>query len=212
MQRIRVLAIVSSLFVSFAFATAQSSDWHLSNEGARAFFLRSPFAHGYMHGYESGFHHGDLDLQMGRAFQEIKKQTSFKKMEGYHGEFGDRRSFEEGYRKGYTVGYTDSYSGRSFRAIQLVQQAKSDNLSDGSAVPDSQFNSAFVSGYAIGQKTGLQDGRAAAAVAALNSIDCGSGAPAAGDDCSAYRGGYRLGYSDGYVNQHRELGEIFASK
>lgn len=213
MVRIRGLILVFCLCFSFAFIHAQSQDWHLSSDGASTFFLRCPFAHGYMHGYEEGFHRGDLDLQMGRSFQALKKQDGFKKIVGYRKEFGDRNSFDEGYRKGYAVGYTDSYAGRNFRAIQLVEQARADLFLDKAPQRDVQFDEAFVAGYATGQKTGLQDGRAAAGLATLDSIGC-SIVPRSpeqkSDICAAYRGGYRVGYSDGYANQDK--GGLFARK
>lgn len=212
---IRVLTFLGSVIFCFAVAHAQSGDWHLSTNGAKVFFIRSAFAHGYMHGYEEGFHNGDLDLQMARPFHPVKDQTRFKKICGYRGEFGDRKTFDEGYRKGYAVGYTDSYAGRNFRAMQLVSEAKLQEPPGTPATPDPQFDRAFIAGYESGQKVGLEDGRAATAVAALDSIDCGSIAGADGknksDDCSAYRRGYRLGYSDGYTNQH-ESGAVFARK
>ena len=212
---IRVLAFLAAVFVCASFAMAQTDDWHLSQGGAKVFFTRSTFAHGYMHGYEEGFHRGDLDLQMARPFAPVKMQPKYKKICGYHYEFGDRSSFEDGYRKGYTVGYNDAFSGRDFRAIQLLEQARSAKSLDKAALPDPGFDRAFVAGYEKGQKAGLQDGRSAAAVGALDSIDCGS-VPSkmkkpANDDCEAYQGGYRLGYSDGYTNQH-ENGQVFARK
>ncbi|MGZ4788039.1 MAG: hypothetical protein ACXVZX_05935 [Terriglobales bacterium] len=208
------LVLACLLFMSFV-AFAQAQDWHLSNDGARALFARSAFAHGYMHGYEEGFHVGDLDLQMGRTFHEIKGQEKFKKPCGYHSEFGQKGSFESGYRKGYSVGYIDAYTGRSFRAMQLVRQAKSQHWPDLEAIPDGHFDRAFVSGYEAGRKFGLQDGRTEAKPASLDSVACGPGAThsnaVAPQYCAAYENGYHLGYSDGYDNQ-REAAQVFARK
>ena len=212
---IRVLALLSAVFLPCVLANAQSDDWHLSQDGARIFFTRSSFAHGYMHGYEEGFHRGDMDLQMARPFQQVKDQTKYKKICGYQYAFGDRNTFEDGYRKGYTVGYTDAFSGRNFRAVHLLQEAKSAESPDQAALPDRPFDRAFIAGYEGGQKNGLEDGRAATALAALDSIDCSSisGKTAAQkrEYCGAYQNGYRLGYSDGYTNQH-ESAEVFARK
>lgn len=213
---IRVFLLLTSLFFVCALATAQSLDWHLSNNGAKPLFMRSAFAHGYMHGYEEGFHSGDLDLQMGRIFRETRSQEKFKKPCGYRPEFGDRGTFEAGYRKGYSVGYIDSYSGRAFRAMQLIHLAKTDDKKGtNSAVPDRQFDRAFIAGYEAGQQFGLKDGRAEVKAASLDSIACGSFGEHAkameAQYCGAYQSGYQLGYSDGYSNQ-REGGQVFARK
>jgi hypothetical protein len=163
-----------------------------------------------MHGYEEGFHCGDLDLQMGRSFREVKNQDKFKKPVGYRSEFGDRGSFAEGYKKGYAVGYGDAYSGRNFRAIQLVDQAKTEPATSGER-PDYSFDRAFLVGYDAGQRQGLHDGRTNATEESVASVECALGPVQTGELCDAYRRGYRLGYSDGFVNQ-REGREVFAKK
>ena len=212
---IRVSLLLASLCFASLLAFAQNEDWHLASQGAKDLFARSAFAHGYMHGYEEGFHNGDLDLQMGRSFHEVKSQEKYKKPCGYRSEFGNRGSFDSGYRKGYTVAYIDAYSGRSFRAMQLVRQAKSERWPAQEAVPDGQFDLAFVSGYDAGRKLGLQDGRADIKAAALESVACGSGQPhsksLSPEECTAYQNGYELGYSDGYDNQ-RQTARVFARK
>ncbi len=205
----KLLAICMGLFVVTSTGFTADIDWHLSHDGNRVFFLRSAFAHGYMHGYEAGFHAGDMDLQMGRRFQPVNKQDDFKKLRGYRLEFGDHGSFQEGYRKGYAVGYTDCSSGRSFRATELLQLVRSEALPDSAAIPDRGFDRAFTTGYNLGQKAGLSDGRATAPLANMAVIKC-DGLPNK-DDCSAYRYGYRLGYSDGYTNQ-RDSGTVLALK
>lgn len=196
----KFIALLIVLLLVPALAFAGNDDWHLSAKGNRAFFLSSPFAHGYMHGYEEGFHNGDVDLQMGHAILRMKNQDGFKKVQGYRSEFGDRGSFDQGYRKGYAVGYADAYSGRSFRAGELVELAKSQNLPGTPPKYRDGFDQAFMSGYSLGQKMGLTDGRAAAPLANLDSINC-SGV-SGGGNCTAFRDGYWVGYSDGYINQN----------
>lgn len=214
--RLCLLVVTFSLASTFAMAQASnanhSADWHLSSAGAKAFFTRSCLAHGYMHGYEEGFYQGDMDLQFGRHFQSFKNQVRFRKVRGYQAEFGERKNFSKGYRKGYAVGYIDAFSGRSFRAMQLVEQAKSDGKPDAEARPDEHFDEVFLQGYELGQKAGLQDGRSATPVLAVDPKDCGqkrNGGEA--DYCDAYQSGYRLGYSDGFANQ-RERAPQFAKK
>jgi hypothetical protein len=208
---IRALSLFAIAVFCSTLALAQE-DWHLSAHGSKALFVKSAFAHGYMHGYEEGFHCGDLDLQMGRSFREVKNQEHFKKPSGYRSEFGDRGSFDQGYKKGFAVGYGDSYSGRNFRAIQLVQQPNA-HTGEPEVRPDRSFDRAFLLGYEAGQRQGLHDGRSTSAVESSSAIDCASGAgiPAMGEACEAYQRGYRLGYSDGFTNQ-REGREVFARK
>jgi hypothetical protein len=204
----KLLVLFVTVLLASAMASAQD-DWHLSKNGNPALFLRSAFAHGYMHGYEEGFHEGDLDLQMGHPFHPVKEQERFKKVSGYRDVFGNQGSFSNGYRKGYAVGYTDSYAGRNFRAIQLVREARLQPLPATAAAPDPQFDHAFMLGYNAGQTSGLNDGRAAAPLADLHSINCSKVTD--NEDCAAYRQGYWLGYSDGYTNQN-ETGAVLAEK
>lgn len=198
---IRILTLSLAACVCASLAPAQT-DWHFGAEGNKTLFERSTFAHGYMHGYEEGFHKGDLDLQMGRSFHEVKEQERYRKIYGYRSEYGDHATFENGYRKGYAVGYTDSYSGRSFRAAQLVSRGRS----DATAPSPVGYDRGFTLGYEAGQKIGLQDGRSSAAAAAVDSIPCPEQI-----NCDAFRGGYRLGYSDGFANQKGSR-EVFARK
>ena len=194
-----VIAIV--LLSGFSIAQ-QREDWHLQRT---ELFAKSTFAHGYMHGYEDGFHVGDLDVQMGRSYRDVKCQEKFKKPAGFKAEFGKKGLFDDGYRKGFQVGYTDAFAGRNFRAVQLIQQS-STVLKQGSTRENRDFDSAFQQGYETGQKKGLEDGRSAAAENAAP-LQCeehlakgGAGEPKA-DYCEAFRGGYQLGYSDGFANQ-----------
>lgn len=215
---LRIYFVIVTFLLASAFAADQaqsatpSADWHLSPVGAKAFFTRSCFAHGYMHGYEEGFYQGDMDLQFGRRFQLLKAQVRYKKVQGYQLEFGERKHFEYGYRKGYAVGYTDAFSGRSFRAMQLVEQAKLAAKSEGGAHPDGRFDNVFMHGYEVGLKGGLEDGRSETPVLAVDPKDCAQ--TASGDDanyCDAYQRGYRLGYSDGFANQ-RQAAPVMAKK
>ena len=205
----RVLSLFAALLLVSVATSAQTYDWHLSSDGDPGFFLRSVFAHGYMHGYEEGFHAGDLDLQMGRPFHTVTQQLRYKKVAGYQAGFGDHASFQNGYRKGYAVGYTDAYAGRDFRAMQLLRLARSEPISPSASAPDRLFDRAFALGYNDGTKVGLDDGRAGAPLADMNSIHCSGNTR--NEDCHAYQQGYRLGYSDGYTNQ-RDTGAVLAQK
>ena len=209
---IRLAAVVVACLCFSLSAQSQRDDWHMDSLNV---FVKSAFAHGYMHGYEQGFHVGDLDMQMGRSYRDVKNQEPYKKPVGYRNSFGDRSSYDDGYRNGFLVGYTDSYGGRKFRAIMWVRQER--RLPQGQdAHVDRGFDSAFKEGYKSGQRRGLQDGRTAVVEDA--SVQCdsahdargGAGEPKA-DYCGAFRSGFQLGYSDGYTNQ-RQLAPVMAGK
>jgi flagellar biosynthesis/type III secretory pathway protein FliH len=212
---LRLASVATIVLVVCLSAHAQRDDWHMVSHDL---FVKSTFAHGYMHGYEEGFHCGDLDMQMGRGYREVKAQEHFKKPVGFKPRFGDKGVFEAGYRNGYLVGYTDSYAGRSFRAVQLIRSERQRNQTSPAAGSDRNFDNAFKQGYESGQKQGLHDGRASAAQnttplqcdeSALHSK--GGGPEASANYCEAFRGGYQLGYSDGFSNQ-REGGSMVARK
>jgi hypothetical protein len=201
---IRLVAVVVTFLCLSLSAYSQRDDWHMDSLDV---FVKSAFAHGYMHGYEEGFHVGDLDMQMGRNYREVKNQEQYKKPLGYRASFGERDSYDDGYHNGYLVGYTDCYGGRNFRAIRWMRQERQLRQALG-ARSDRSFDSAFKEGYKSGQKRGLQDGRAASA--SDSNVQCdtfhdargGTGEPH-GDYCGAFRSGYELGYSDGYANQRQ---------
>jgi hypothetical protein len=201
------VCFVLLMFVCLS-AQAQSGDWHVFSQDL---FVKSAFAHGYMHGYEQGFHHGDLDLQMGRGFREVRTQSEYKKVSGFREEFGDKRVFEDGYRAGFLVGYTDCFAGRNFRAVQLLDQTAQGQAAAAKAHFDRGYDHAFRQGYETGQRQGLADGRVSA-VSRLDGSVCepgGGRGEATSEYCEAFRDGYRLGYSDGFANQH-DLGDVFA--
>jgi flagellar biosynthesis/type III secretory pathway protein FliH len=208
-----MLLAVVAVFALNGFSNAQSHDWHLLS---RDLFVKSTFAHGYIHGYEEGFHNGDLDMQMGRNFRDVKCHEKFKKPTGFKDGFGPKGIYEDGYRKGYLVGYVDSFEGRNFRAIALLRESVEPGPNRSVSQVDREYDSAFRQGYDAGQTKGLQDGRSTV-IEAAGSVSCqeslargGTGEPRT-DYCEAYRNGYQLGYSDGFANQ-RERAKVLAKK
>ena len=78
--------------------------------------------------------------------------------------------------------------------------------------PDRRFDDVFLLGYEAGLTAGLRDGRATNPALAADPKDCGQGALSGNaEDCDAYRGSYRLGYSGGLANQ-RENSPVMAQK
>ncbi|HZU22530.1 MAG TPA: hypothetical protein VE998_06825, partial [Terriglobales bacterium] len=125
-----------------------ASDQHLSDPAA-ALYQRSPFAHGYIHGYEEGFHVGDQDLQFGRLTRGDRRKTSA----GHPRPAlrGESASFREGYDQGFTAGYRDSVAGREFRAIAALRQAAAALGEGARAQDDGGFDAAFMTGYFAGE-------------------------------------------------------------
>lgn len=185
------------------FAAAQA-DLHVTRDPAQKLFLESPFAHGYMHGYEMGYHCGDLDVQLAHEPQDPKEQKHFKEAaHSYRKEYGDKKSFLEGYRSGFRVGYADGFKGIDFRAVQMLRDLAQD-LPDIDPKASPILDTALTKGYDDGRKNGLGDGRANADYRPDGS-DCELAlrfkeAPAK-FYCSVYSLGYRFGYSDGFHNQ-----------
>jgi hypothetical protein len=193
-----VLCFCSSLGV------LQAQDIHVSIDPAAPIYRSSAFIHGYAHGYEMGFHSGDLELQMGRMAHDPKNFKQFKEAKKfYQKEFGNRDSFTSGYENGFRVGYGDAYQGRNFRgayeARTLAQQWQSSGVvPEKNSQPD--VDSGIEQGYKLGVKSGLDAARNSEPFN-LAAAEC----PAKKTPifCRAHGLGYELGYSDGYNNQRK---------
>jgi hypothetical protein len=186
-------------------AAQQSPDPHLAAARTRALAGTSAFVHGYLHGYEEGFHLADLDLQMGRGARDLGKCKQAHDARGYRRSFGDKRSFQHGYRQGVRVGYADGIAGRAFRAVRELESAAGLAAHAAPAHPDPVFDKGFSAGYTSGQTQGLHDGRRDASL--TPPLPGCPPLPAEARDpqtfCAAYIGGYRMGYSDGFTNVSR---------
>jgi hypothetical protein len=204
------------LFISilgFSVMSLAQTDVHLVESPARNLFQRSAWAHGYIHGYESGFHQGNLDLHMARAIQDPHSVKDYKKSgNAYHSSFGSRPEFQKGYGSGFEVGYLDGFSGREFRAASEANRMSA--LVNSNEELDSNqaahLDVLLDSGYLQGRHVGLSDARArleySPSVAA-----CPDNAKTQAT-CSAFQAGFRWGYSDGYSNQRAESNTQRASK
>lgn len=202
---VRVALLIASLLFSPLLAAGDKPpDPHYLAKCTRAVARKSVFVHGYLHGYEEGFHFADLDMQMGRSARDISKSKEARDS-GYRHEFGDKHFFQHGYFQGLRVGYADAMAGRAFRAINQLQ-AIGEVAPPGAEVrPDPVFDQGFSQGYLSGQRQGLQDGRRDATstppVAACPAMP----AQVHQSFCAAYIGGYRIGYSDGFTNVARPM-------
>lgn len=199
------LLLATLLAATFA-ASQNTSDSHYLALRTQAIARQSVFVHGYLHGYEEGFHLADLDIQMGRSARDIGKCKEARETEGYRREFGDKHFFQVGYREGMRVGYADGMSGRSFRAVDQIDAISAASLDGASPDAGRVFDQGFSLGYATGQRQGLQDGRRNPNFTPPLPA-CPPQPPRRADEstfCSAYAGGYRVGYADGFSNVARQ--------
>lgn len=192
---LRRIFLASVLALAAIPAIAQA-DIHISADPATGLYQRSSWAHGYIHGYEMGFHNGDLDLHLGRGWRETKQMKDSKKMQ-YRNEYGDRKVFEKGFKAGFDVGYADALTGKEFRAAKLARETAA--KLGGGIEPHQQkeLDWALSSGYLKGRDAGLNDGRLKSAYSPEK------GACAEQKACDSFLLGYRWGYSDGYQNQRQ---------
>lgn len=192
------------LLLGASLATAQQ-DSHLTVDPARLLYARSPWAHGYIHGYESGFHYGIVDYHMSHAARNLskcKEARDTKKI--FRVQFGDRRRFNDGFVNGFKVGYTDAYGGREFRAAREARELIR-TMPAVIAADNSRLDEAIASGYGQGQRAGLEDGRRDSQFAP-DRAHCTTFSES-NEACAGFTMGYRLGYFDGYLNQ-RPANEI----
>ena len=147
-------------------AMAQRADRHMLSDDAQSLYRRSAFAHGYIHGYEEGFHCANLDWHMGRSRSDVTRELRVTKVDKRHifytDSFGDKKSFMKGYDQGYSQAYNDVFEGKSFSAVGEARAAAA-GLHGGLA-PDRTFDDGFVAGVSAardGQATAASDVSAA---------------------------------------------------
>lgn len=159
-------------------------------------FARSAFAHGYIHGYEEGFHGGDLDLQLGRDPRNPASLPAYKKWSAAYGKsHGSREYFHAGFKDGFLAGYSDAVRLQPYRAFEGLKIA-SEGLSAGAGKGE-EFDHGFTEGYRHGRLQGASDGRDGAAFNPINP-PC-LGLPA--EYCDGFARAFAIGYGDGFRNQ-----------
>jgi len=196
--------LVAALVALYGGAFAQQSDPHYLAQRISGPTCQSAFIHGYLHGYEQGFHLADQDLQMGRSARDVSRTRQARDLSTYRPEFGSRHFFQSGYTQGFRVGYADGVAGRAFRAVsEIAQVGNSLEVHQ----PSEVFDQGFLSGYTSGQHQGLEDARRGG-TAAVQAASCPAVRrfekehnPLEAEFCNAYTRGFAMGYSDGYVNQ-----------
>jgi hypothetical protein len=142
----------SSLTPSPAVASSRwplAGERHLQDSASGALLANSAFAHGYRHGYDEGFHLGDLDIHMGRAArisEGLKESRSAAR--DYDKAFGSKQMFDEGYQAGFHSGYSDAMAGFEYRASKRTREA-----AEGLAILPPSRRKFFDEGFAGGYKS-----------------------------------------------------------
>ncbi len=204
-NRIVCLCLLLSV-CGVGFARDAKDRKYVEDSFAVTLYSSSVFLHGYVHGYEEGFHNADVDIQMAHGFRDVGTMTEYKKVGDCPANSGDKSVYERGFRQGFRVGYVDGMSGRSFRAVRSLRIAMAGVSTDEwNQRRRESFEMGIQEGYYAGQSEGLHDGRTSAAFRQMDpgctALD--QNAPAAKDPayCDGFRRAFSIGYSDGYTNQ-----------
>ena len=165
-------------------------------DAAGTLYQRSAFAHGYLHGYEEGFHLADLDIQLGHFLPGVKAHRDVRPDLHYRSAYGDKALFSAGFKLGMRAGYADSVGGKEFRAISGLRTA-ADGLAAGTA--SKHFDRAFYEGFLSGQRQGSTDPHVVTDFAPIGSTCLQQNAKAGDHEqyCDGYARGFQLGYGDG---------------
>ena len=219
MRRSAALAITCFLLLGIATAkeAAKSDDQHVLESEAAPLFAQSAFAHGYLHGYEEGFHAGDQDFQNGhiKSAAEHLKQASIPSGSGPGSE---HKPFRSGYQYGFQAGYNDSVAGRDFRALDLLRTVADDlemplpprvikgamafaplSVTGGAGEFDSAFSTGYLSGLQYTRENSKPIGDFKYVLGFCMSDSHGKVGPAY---CDAYVRGFRVGYADGTASKN----------
>ena len=155
-----------------------------------------------MHGYEEGFHSGDLDVQLGRSPRDPSSLDPYRHPTAeYHPQFGPKPSFKDGFHDGFLAGYSDAVHMQPFRAVKSLREAASGLASD--VKEPREFDKGFREGYEHGRLQGAGDARDSAAMDPI-SPPC-LGLPTA--YCDGYARAFNMGYIDGYENLKLSRGQ-----
>jgi len=192
-----LVGAVLAFTVSSRAADAHRPDTHLSDPAA-ALYARSPFAHGYIHGYEDGYHAADQDLQFGRLMRGVRSKPA-PHPESKIGS-SDPASLRKGYAQGFAAGYRDSAAGRDFRAIAALRTLASALPAD-APTPDREFDRGFNDGYFAGEAYAATSNPPIHDLGYISRfcaehVAGGKSPSAETHQCPGYTAGFRLGYSD----------------
>jgi hypothetical protein len=171
-----------------------SGDRHLQPTPLGSLCANSAFAHGYRHGYDQGFHVGDLDLQLGREARVIVTSKEYRQLaREYRSIFGSRELFEKGYQAGFRSGYADAITGAEYRVRERTNTASA-GLNPDLLPPNrrAHFDEGFASGYESAQTQGAPSQGMTADYVEQYCRKTASGVYAL-EYCSGFSRGYVLG-------------------
>ena len=190
-----MLGLLSLGLLSAAAWAGDADDYHVSGDPAQRLFRLSPFAHGYIHGYEGGFGMGDDDVHMARTEEKIDQTEEYHHADrGYDRSFGDRENFRAGFREGLTMGYHDAISGGEFRALGELRRLATGLENE--LVGRDPVNHASDAGYDGGFLAGYRAARQEHPNECKAGVAAGKTDPSKARFCSGFLDGYELGESD----------------
>jgi hypothetical protein len=195
-SRLAMFALL--LFASASLLSQSIPDPHMS-DAASPLYQRSAFAHGYLHGYEQGFHLADLDIQMGHLLPGVHvRRDTHERDAHYRAMYGDKTMFLAGFKSGMRAGYGDSIAGVPFRAVTEMRQA-SNGLAPAAAAGATQFDRGVYEGFLNGERQGAGDPHILSDFAGVTSscLAQQSGKGETQQYCDGYTRGFQLGYDDG---------------
>lgn len=195
---LRFTALASLVLTAGSLVAQHNPDEHMS-EPAAPLYERSAFAHGYLHGYEQGFHLADLDIQMGHLLPGVHIRRAEKDEDPhYRPAYGDKALFVAGFKLGMRAGYADSVGGIAFRAISEMRNAAT-GLAPGGA--SRHFDRGFYEGFLNGERHGAGDAHRdvspAATAGACQQQHAGDNRADGQQYCDGYARGFQVGYDDG---------------
>ncbi len=204
LHRIPVAAWLAIVLAIICVGARAGEDRDLSGPAA-SLLKSSAFAHGYLHGYEAGFHIGDFDFHVDHI-RDDKDLSELNNASGYRASFGSRERFRSGYREGFRAGYADSTGMRDFRAYAMLEQ-----LSPATTVAQPKvFDEGFQDGYLAGRSRGTADLEAdgdfdaVAASCPAEAANHAKHADLSDSYCDGYRRAFRIGYTDSYLTPERQ--------
>ncbi len=177
------------------------------------FFAHCPFAHGYVHGYEEGFHIGDADFHLGRERAD-RAVLQARRNNGYRTTFGNHDSYRFGYREGLLAGYNDSITGREFRAYEELRTSRPAAQS----MTFSELDRGFGIGYSLGHLAGSRsldsdgDFDAEPAPCPAHAAADGTLPPQSAAYCDGFAKAYVMGYRDAYLTRDEQATQVAAKK
>jgi hypothetical protein len=140
-------------------SAAFAQDAHLERDPSSALYTSSPFAHGFRHGYEAGYHDADAQLQLSRFDLASITIEKVPKPKGYEDSFGSKDRFNRGFQTGYKAGFGDSAANRPFRLHRVLNAQMTDPDFDAGVEAGAMFSASCQPAKSAAYCTGVRVGR-----------------------------------------------------